>query len=127
MRKILTASMLSLTILLVLVLTHNPIYAKNRSTVFLYIQIPEKLMPGARENKYAKPINAFLKKNNLGMVTGGGTMVSKSKGIMFVGVDVDVYNPGKAIPLLKKHLRALKVPKGTEIQNTVTSKKFLVW
>ena len=85
-------------------------------TYFLYIKIPEQIMPEQREKKYESPINELLSRHQLGEVSGGGTMLTKDKQIEYIGVDVDVTDPQTAIPLLIAKLKEIGAPKGTVIE-----------
>jgi hypothetical protein len=85
-------------------------------TYFLYIAIPERIMPEERGKKYEDPINELLSQHRLGEVSGGGTMLTKEKQIEYVGVDVDVTDPEKAIPLLVAKLKEIGAPKGTVME-----------
>ena len=87
----------------------------------MFIKIPDSIMPLERGEKYEDPLDAFLKEKGLGEVTGGGTQLLKAnaageRAIEWVGVDVDVYNPDNAIPLLIEKLKELGVPDGTVIE-----------
>ena len=92
-------------------------------TYLLYIKIPEQIMPEDRAKKYEDPINDLLSKHQLGEVSGGGTMLTKDKQIEYVGVDVDVTDPEKAIPLLVSKLKEIGAPKGTVIEQYEPEKK----
>ena len=101
--------------------TQQPVSPKeargaDAKTYFLYIKIPEQIMPEERGKKYEDPINELLSHHRLGEVSGGGTMLTKDKRIEFVGVDVDVTDPQKAIPLLIAKLKEIGAPKGTVIE-----------
>jgi hypothetical protein len=85
-------------------------------TEFLYIRIPADISPIERGRRFEDPISAMLEEHHLGEVTGGGSMLKKSGGIEYVGIDVDVTDAKKAVPLLRKKLRELKAPKGTVIE-----------
>lgn len=78
-------------------------------------------MPIDRSKKYEDPLNDFLVARSLGEVTGGGSQLSQPNAsgqrfIEWVGVDVEVYDPEKALPLVIEKLRELGVPEGTEIE-----------
>ena len=92
-------------------------------TYFLYIKIPEQVMPEERAKKYEDPINELLSRQRLGEVSGGGTMLTKDKQIEYVGVDVDVTDPQKAIPLLVAKLKEIGAPKGTVIEQNEPEKR----
>jgi len=80
-------------------------------------------MPLERARKYEDPLNEFLVSKGLGEVSGGGTMLTKEKKIEYIGIDVDVYDPDKATPLIVKKLRELGVPTGTVIEQSEPIKK----
>ena len=92
-------------------------------TYLLYIKIPEQIMPLERGKKYEDPINELLSQHGLGEVSGGGSMLTKDKEIEYVGVDVDVTDPQKAIPLLVAKLKEIGAPKGTVIEQDEPQKK----
>lgn len=108
--------------------TQQPVSPKEAhraavKTYFLYIKIPEQIMPQERGKKYEDPINELLSQHQLGEVSGGGTMLTKDKQIEYVGVDVDVTDPQKAIPLLVAKLKEIGAPKGTVIEQNEPEKK----
>src|ERR1041384_1064010 len=85
--------------------TQRPVTTKtargaSATTYLLYIKIPEQIPPAERGKKYEDPLNELLSQHGLGEVSGGGTMLTKDKKIEYVGVDIDVTDPQKAIPLL---------------------------
>ena len=90
--------------------------AEIGKSYFLYIKIPEEIMPIDRGRKYEDPIHELLAKHKLGEVTGGGSMLKKGGGIEFVGVDVDTTDPEKVIPLLVSKLKEIGAPPGTVIE-----------
>ena len=95
----------------------------ERKTVLLFVRIPDPVMPLERVEKYEEPLNEFLVAKSLGEVTGGGSMLSElntagQRSIMWVGIDVDVYDPDKAIPFLIEKLKELGVPEGTIIEQS---------
>ncbi len=101
--------------------TQQPVSTKEEhgaaaKTYFLYIKIPEQIMPEERGKKYEDPINELLSQHQLGEVSGGGTMFTEDKQIEYVGVDLDVTDPQKAIPLLVAKLKEIGAPKGTVIE-----------
>lgn len=101
---------------------------QKHNTEFLYIKIPENILPLDRYEKYEIPLDDLLRKAKLGEVTGGGTALSSIKGIEYIGIDIDVIDSKRAIPLLIKKLRELKAPKGTVIEKYKPKKKvYSIW
>jgi hypothetical protein len=104
-----------------------PAQSASDEKQFVFVKIPEDIMPIARGEKYEDPLDAFLKEKGVGEVSGGGTMQSKPdanghKKILYVGVDVDLTNFEVGFPLLKNELIKLGVPLGTVLQYTRNGK-----
>lgn len=95
---------------------HRSKSPNEQSTVFLYVKIPESITPIKRGEKYEDPIHNALVTAGLGEVTGGGSMLGADQSITSVGVDIDVVNVEKALPIIVKVLRRAGAPKGTVIE-----------
>ncbi len=100
----------------------------EQPTYLLFVKIPESVMPIERGEKYEDPLNNFLVTESLGEVTGGGSSLSHpdsngKRSIEWVGVDVEVYDPEKALPLVIKKLKEIGVPEGTKIEQYKPIKK----
>ena len=94
---------------------------------FVFVRIPERIEPLDRVAKYEDPLNAVLKKEGVGEVTGGGSLLSApdSKGwrsIQWVGVDVDLSDFTNGIPILKRELRRIGAPPSTILEYTRNGK-----
>ncbi|MGJ7497922.1 hypothetical protein ACSFA8_22980 [Variovorax sp. RT4R15] len=89
--------------------------AQQRPT-FVFVKIAEPIMPLERESKYEDPLDEALKKARLGEVTGGGSSLSKEKKIEWVGLDVELTDVPRGIPLLRKKLIELGAPKGSTME-----------
>lgn len=87
--------------------------------VLVFIHIPEALMPTERGKKYEEPIDAVLKKAGVGSVTGSGTAMKKDGSIGYVGVDANLTDLKKGLPVLKAELTRIGAPKGTRLQYSV--------
>ncbi|PLK50146.1 hypothetical protein C0V76_07005 [Uliginosibacterium sp. TH139] len=73
-------------------------------------------MPIERGSKYEDPLDAVLKKSNLGEVTGGGSLQAANGEIKWVGVDIEVTDIHKAIPLITKTFREIGAPRGSRLE-----------
>src|SRR5258706_13243618 len=85
------------------------------------VWIPEQLQPLDRGAKYEDPLDAALKKEAVGEVNGGGTELSApaadgKKSIEWVGVDVDLSDFERGMPILKRELLRLGAPAGTILE-----------
>ena len=92
--------------------------ASHENPLFVYIRIPGDIDPEDRWEKFADPLQQALEKDDLGNVTGGGTQFSEPDEngedfVEFCGIDVDLYDAVKGLPLLRRELLRLQVPAGT--------------
>lgn len=107
---------------------HQPETDANASTaqishdnpLFVYIRIPGDLDPQDRWDRFADPLQEALEKDAVGTVTGGGTQFSEpdedgNDFVEFCGIDVDLYDAVKGLPLLRRELVRLRVPPGTAL------------
>jgi len=91
------------------------------ATVFAFVKVPESIMPIDRGEKYEDPLDAALKQEKLGEVTGGGSQLSEPdaegrRTVEWVGLDVELTELERGIPFLKKQLLRLGVPAGTTLE-----------
>jgi len=91
------------------------------STTFVFVKIPESLMPIARGEKYEDPIDVALRAEGMGEVTGGGSQLGEpnpdgAATIEWVGVDVELNDLAIGLPLLKQTLMELGAPNGTMVE-----------
>jgi hypothetical protein len=84
----------------------------------LFVKIPDPVNPIERGRKYEDPIDAVMRKAGLGEVSGGGSQLDSDGSILWIGVDVDVFDAKVALPVLKAALLDLGVPPGTEIEES---------
>jgi hypothetical protein len=92
----------------------------HENPLFVYIRIPGDIDPEDRWEKFADPLQQALEKDDLGDVTGGGTQFSEPDEngedfVEFCGIDVDLYDAVKGLPLLRRELARLQVPTGTAL------------
>jgi hypothetical protein len=86
--------------------------------IFVYIKIPEHIMPIDRAMKYEDPLQDALDSEGLGWVTGGGTLFHEAdenghKHIEYAGIDVEISDLEKGIALLKSEMARLGAPGAT--------------
>lgn len=80
----------------------------------LFVRIPRAEVPTAGGKSVDEVIDAWARATALGKVSGGGGGVD-AEGRDYVGIDVEVTEVARALPLLRAKLRALRVPRGTVI------------
>ena len=95
--------------------------ATAADTVFVFVKVPESIMPIDRGEKYEDPLDAALKQEKLGEVTGGGSQLSEPdaegrRSVEWVGLDVELTELARGIPFLKKQLLRLGAPAGTTLE-----------
>ena len=96
--------------------------------LFVYIKIPADLDPFDRCPWYADPLQEALERENMGTVTGGGTMFSEpdedgEDEVLFSGIDVDLFDLRKGMELLRRELIRLEIPKGTTLVYRIGGKE----
>ncbi|HXI85652.1 MAG TPA: hypothetical protein VNL17_16350 [Verrucomicrobiae bacterium] len=92
------------------------------------VWIPEQIGPRDRSAKYEDPLDAALKKEAVGEVNGGDTRLSASnadgtRSIEWVGLDVDLSDFEKGLPILKRELLRLGAPAGTILEYSRNGQK----
>jgi hypothetical protein len=97
-------------------------------TTFVFVKIPESIMPVDRGEKYEDPLDKSLKKDALGEVTGGGSQLGEpdkdgARHIEWVGIDVELVDLARGLPALKAELKRLGVPPGTSIEYETNGEK----
>jgi len=102
--------------------------APQASTHFIYVKIPESLMPLDRGAKYEDPIDDVLKERDLGEVSGGGSQLGDqrpdgTRPIEFCGIDIDARELAETRSRLRAMLVDLGAPSGTEIHFTIGERK----
>lgn len=95
--------------------------ANAAATVFVFVKVPESILPIDRGKKYEDPLDAALKRENLGEVTGGGNQLSEPdaegrRTVEWVGLDVELTELERGLPFLKDQLLRLGVPAGTTLE-----------
>jgi hypothetical protein len=98
------------------------VIAHAGETTFIFAHINESVMPIERGAKYEDPLDAFLKSRNIGEITGGGSSLSKSGNIEWIGVDIELADPQKNITVLVQKLKDLGAPSGSYLEFTVNDK-----
>ena len=91
---------------------------KPDNPLFVYIRMPGDLDPQDRWERFADPLQQALEKDDLGIVTGGGTQFSEpdqegNDYVEFCGIDVDLYDVARGLALLRRELVRLQAPAGT--------------
>ena len=88
--------------------------AKSRATeaearpaaMFVVVKLPESIAETERVEKYDRPLEVALARQNLGRVIGG------------VQLAIALADPGRGLPFLKRELLRLGVPKQTTLEFT---------
>ena len=70
-------------------------------------------MPIDRGARYEDPLHAYLNKKGIGEVTGGGSSLSATGSIEWVGIDIELSDPNKNIEKVARKLKELGAPSGS--------------
>src|SRR5262249_29761204 len=95
----------------------------------LLVNIPGDIDPMEREEKFARPFGQALRAvGRLGRVVGGGTSMSLGGPRLVTAcyIDLDVTDPARAVPVLRRALRDLGAPRGTRVIHCDTEEILLV-
>ena len=85
---------------------------------YIRIQLNERVMPIDRGNIYEDPLDEIIKSQNIGEVTGGGTLQSKSGEIEYCDLEIFINSEtidAEIISLLKTSVEELGAPKGSKL------------
>jgi hypothetical protein len=102
------------------------LHASAEDTITVAAKILDPVTAENRATKYEEPLDATLKEAKLGEVTGGGNSVGKGGKIEWAGVDIEVSDVQKAIPLIKQKLVELGAPKGSSLEYRIGAKRVVV-
>ena len=83
---------------------------------FVRARIVELLEAAQRQAKYDLPLDAALHAASLGRVKGGGTARGQHREILWVGIDVELVDLDRGLPLVKQTLRELGAPPGSVLE-----------
>ena len=95
---------------------------------FVYIKICDAIQPLDRAEVFEDPIDAALKPQELGHVSGGGSLLGNpladgTRRIEFCGIDVDTTSRDAVLLILRKLLPDLGIPLATELHYTTGGTK----
>lgn len=91
--------------------------------LFVVVHIPQGLNPLERTAMYEEPLGQALEARGLGDVSGGGSQMGPPKAdgthdLISVDIDVDLRDAARGLPALRKELRKLHPPPGTQLSYT---------
>jgi hypothetical protein len=98
-----------------------PAAVASPGALFVYVKIPGGMLPIERGERFEDPLQEALQAAGVGEVSGGGTEMSAPDAqgrqrAVSCGIDVDLSDSAKGLPLLRQTLVRLGVPKGTVLQ-----------
>jgi hypothetical protein len=90
---------------------------------FIYIKMPGNIQPMERGELFEDKIDPVLARDNLGTVSGGGSLLSDprpdgTRVVESCGIDIDVTDLDRALEVLRGLLPQLDAPLGTELHYT---------
>jgi hypothetical protein len=92
------------------------------SAIPAYARLNARVRPLDRGEIYEDPLQEKLDGMGLAEVVGGGTMQMQGGEIEYCGIDLDVYDVDKAIPLICSVLEDLGAPKGSRLEIEIDGK-----
>ncbi|MEO0895052.1 MAG: hypothetical protein AAFY71_01440 [Bacteroidota bacterium] len=97
----------------------TPKKEESPSGFFLVASLNEKIMPVDRGVVYEDPLEHYLQENELGEISGGGTMQMANGEIEYVDIEIHLFDdqPSMAhVELVVKKLEELGAPKGSRLR-----------
>jgi|GEM_PF-3611928 len=92
----------------------------TKGLAYVFVKINEASTKNVLITKYQRPIEALLKKHDLGAVRLGDRMLSADGKVLFIGMDIDLTNATSGIPLLIEKLHEIGVPHGSVLSYTMS-------
>ena len=78
-----------------------------------YARLNARLQPMDRGSLYEDPLEQVLEGQGIAAVAGGGTMQMPTGEIEYCGIDIDLFDVEKAVPLVCSALERLGAPQGS--------------
>lgn len=92
-----------------------PFFQLRAEPIHVTAELNHKLMPIARNMRYADPLDEVLSARKLGEVDGGGTLQSASGEILTIDVELYLNDLDAALPVVLSELEARGAPKGSKL------------
>ena len=87
----------------------------ERPETFVIVTLNVGLMPFDRGEHFEDPLDAALRKANLGSIGGGGSGLAEEGGVEYSEIEVGLYDLEKGVPFLVHWLNTHNTPKGSRI------------
>jgi hypothetical protein len=89
---------------------------KPATSVLVIARLNDRAQPIDRGDLYEDPLDAILKDQGLGEVTGGGTQLGKDNEIEFCDIEIQLHAASdESLDALKSALEELGAPKGSKL------------
>lgn len=89
---------------------------KPEASVLVVARLNDRAQPILRGELYEDPLDAILRKKELGEVTGGGTQLGKDYEILFCDIEIQLHDSSeKTLDAVKFSLEELGAPKGSKL------------
>jgi hypothetical protein len=83
--------------------------------VFAYAQLNARVQPLDRGERYEDPLIEAISQKGWAEVTGGGTQMGENGEIDYCGIDLDLQDVEKAVPLVCEVLERCGAPRGSKL------------
>ena len=94
---------------------------------FVFARIIDGVAPMERGAKYENPLHDALQKRSLGIVTGGGSQMSRDgSSIEWIGIDIELSDLKSGLIFTCKHLRELGAPPGSVLEYRIGDQKKII-
>jgi hypothetical protein len=89
-------------------------------------QIMETVLPMERAAKYEKPLTDALERLGIGVVTGGGTQLTKNGAVQWVEITIALLDLEAALNVTRDQLRRCGAPSGSTLKYSNSNQQVTV-
>jgi hypothetical protein len=105
----------------------SKLFGKKKEPEYIVVNVNARVQPLHRGEIYEDPLDKIIQEMDIGTVTGGGTLLSKSGEIENCDIEIEVHSSCQdTIDKLKKAIVQIGIPKGSTINIEKTGEKIEV-
>jgi hypothetical protein len=90
----------------------------SATPIMAYAKLNARLRPMDRGDLYEDPLQEALEADGFAEVVGGGTMLQETGEVDYCGIDIDLRDVERGVPMICATLEALGAPKGSVLTYT---------
>ncbi len=95
-------------------------------TISAYAKLNARVQPIDRGDLYEDPLQEVLEQHGCAEIVGGGSQLMDHAEIEYCGIDIDITDIERAVPLICSTLESLGAPKGSNLTYTINGQTHAV-